>query len=97
MGDIDLDGERWRQLHPERRPVSLVAVSGESLYAFMLGVGLIRAEEGTRRWEEVSRDWGERYLIHLAVDSGDSDRLVAADDQGRLLLSTNGGQDWSPL
>ncbi|MCH4562558.1 MULTISPECIES: WD40/YVTN/BNR-like repeat-containing protein [Halomonas] len=90
-------GQRWRQLHPERRPVSLVAADGEALYAFMLGVGLIRAEEATRQWEEVSRDWGERYLIHLAVDPEDPARLVAADDQGRLLLSTNGGQDWSTL
>ncbi len=90
-------GKRWRQLHPERRPVSLVVVSGEQLYAFMIGIGLIRSEEGSRRWEEVSRDWDERYLMHLAVDPGDPDRLVAADDQGRLLHSSNGGQDWSPL
>lgn len=90
-------GERWRQLHPERRPVSLVVADGEELYAFMLGVGLIRADEATRQWEVVNGDWGERYLTHLAVAPDDPARLVAADDQGRLLLSTNGGQDWSPL
>jgi photosystem II stability/assembly factor-like uncharacterized protein len=90
-------GQRWRQVHPERRPVSLVVVSGGELYAFMLGIGLIRAEEASRDWEVVKGDWGERYLMHLAVDPNEPHRLVAADDQGRLLLSENGGRDWSTL
>ncbi|MFY0989974.1 WD40/YVTN/BNR-like repeat-containing protein [Halomonas sp. C05BenzN] len=90
-------GERWRQLHPERRPVSLVVVRDEALYAFMLGVGLIRAEESTRQWEVINGDWGDHYLTHLAVDPHDPEHLVAADDQGRLLRSTDGGKEWALL
>jgi photosystem II stability/assembly factor-like uncharacterized protein len=90
-------GQRWRQVYPERRPVSLVVVSGGELYAFVLGIGLIRGEEASRDWEVVKGDWGERYLIHLAVDPNEPRRLIASDDEGRLLLSQNGGHDWATL
>nr|WP_163501351.1 exo-alpha-sialidase [Halomonas socia] len=90
-------GLRWRPIHPERRPASLVAAHDGRLYAFMLGAGLITAEEASREWDVVERDWGERYLLHLAVDPNDPERLVASDDEGRLLLSDNGGRDWSTL
>ncbi|MGR2739112.1 WD40/YVTN/BNR-like repeat-containing protein [Billgrantia sp. Q4P2] len=90
-------GLRWRSAHPQRDPVSVVVSSGGELYAFMLGVGLLRAEEATREWTLVSENWGENYLIHLAVDPSDPGRLVAADDQGHLWLSENAGQHWSAL
>ncbi|MCG6657451.1 exo-alpha-sialidase [Halomonas campisalis] len=90
-------GQRWRQVHPERRPVSLVVISGGKLHAFMLGVGLLRAEEVNRAWEVVHRGWEDRYLTHLAVDPSDPAHLVAADDQGRLLRSTDGGKQWASL
>jgi len=90
-------GERWRQIHAERRPVSLVVASQGTLYAFMLDVGLLRAEEASRDWEMVKRGWGERYLMHLAVDPDNPQRLVAADDLNQLLISENGGRDWSRL
>jgi hypothetical protein len=40
---------------------------------------------------------GERYLMHLAVDPDNPQRLVAADDRNQLLISENGGRDWSRL
>ncbi|QTF92859.1 hypothetical protein [Halomonas sp. BM-2019] len=90
-------GQRWRPVHPERRPVSLVVAQDGRLHAFMLGVGLMTAEEASRDWEVVKRGWDERYLLHLAVDPTNPERLVASDDEGRLLLSDNGGRDWSTL
>ncbi|WP_445157017.1 WD40/YVTN/BNR-like repeat-containing protein [Halomonas sp. E14] len=90
-------GQRWRPIHPERRPVSLVVAHDGRLYAFMLDSGLLMAEEANREWEVVKRGWGERYLLHLAVDPSNPERLVAADDEGRLLQSDNGGRDWVRL
>lgn len=90
-------GERWRQIYEERRPASLVVSSQGALYAFVLDVGLLRADEASRDWEVVKPGWGERYLMHLAVDPNDPQRLVAADDLNQLLISVNGGRDWSVL
>jgi photosystem II stability/assembly factor-like uncharacterized protein len=90
-------GLRWRLAHPRRNPVSLIVSSNGELYAFMVGVGLLRADEASREWELASGDWGENYLMHLAVDPSDSDRLVAADDQGLLWLSDDAGQNWSAM
>lgn len=90
-------GQRWWQVHPKRTPVSLVMVHEGQLYAFMLGVGLMTASEATRDWEVVKSDWGERYLTHLAIDPTDSQHLVAANDQGQLIRSIDGGQLWENL
>ena len=55
-------------VYPERRPASLVVANQGTLYAFMLDVGMLRAEEASLDWEVVRRGWGERYLMHLAAD-----------------------------
>lgn len=62
------------------------AGSGERLDPFMRDSGLIRVEEGSRDWKVIGRDWGECYLIHLAVDPADPERLEVAD-------AGNGGRD----
>ncbi|PAU77987.1 hypothetical protein [Halomonas salipaludis] len=63
----------------------------------MVGGGLLGVEEANREWDVVKRGWGERYLLHLAVDPNAPQRLVVADEQGQLLISGNGGRDWSRL
>lgn len=89
-------GERWRLIHPQRRPVSVVETSpGGNLYAFMLGAGLIQSEEGVYDWTVLNNDWGDGYLLHLAVDPNNEERLVAIDQQSRILLSEDGGRNWS--
>lgn len=62
----------WEFAHELRRPVSLVETTGDgAVFAFMLGSELIRAEEPPLNWQPVSNGFGNRYLLHLAVDPGD--------------------------
>lgn len=91
-------GQRWRQAHPERRPTSVVMTTAEEdLYAFMPGLGLLKASEASRDWEVLSDGWGENYLLHLAIDAGNEDRLAAIDQRGKVLLSEDGGKEWKEL
>ncbi|MFC3285004.1 WD40/YVTN/BNR-like repeat-containing protein [Litchfieldella rifensis] len=91
-------GKRWRQAHPERRPTSVVtATAGGDLYAFMPGLGLLRTTEETHDWQVLSDDWGEDYLLHLAIDPNNGERLVGVDQRSRVLMSENGGRDWKAL
>ncbi len=91
-------GRAWKPAHLLRRPVSMIEVTTDgSVYAFMLGSGLLRAEEPSLNWQTLSNDFGDRYLLHFAVDSGDPARLYASTHQNELLVSNDGGRTWQQL
>jgi hypothetical protein len=62
---------------------------------------IVRAIEPDLKWGTIGGDFGERYLLHLAVVPG-GERLYAVamepqTDEQALLISTDGGKSWSPL
>ena len=80
----------------EGSPVSLVEVTPDgTLYAFVLGQGLLRSGEGELDLASVGADWGDRILLHLAVDPANKDRTFVASHQGNILASKDGGATWS--
>lgn len=88
-------GGTW-QAAVEGSPVSLVEVTPEgTLYAFVLGQGLMRSDEEELDLAPVGAEWGDRILLHLAVDPADKDRIFVASHQGDVLASTDGGATWS--
>ncbi len=91
-------GKSWEPAFMLQRPASLVETDADgTLYAFVVGTGLVKAEEPGLSWETVNADWGERVLLHLAVDPGNPERLFAVTDEGGILASTDGGQSWAAL
>lgn len=96
---VSEDGGRgWRAAHVQRRPASMVTVTTEgALYAFVLGSGLLRAEEPSLNWRTISNDFEDRYLLQLAVDPENASRMVASTHQNELLASDDGGQTWHML
>ncbi len=88
-------GLTWKTVL-EGAPVSMVELSPDGrIYAFMLGRGLLSAEENARDFETVSRDWGDRFLLHLAADPSDPARLFGATQEGAILASVDGGKSWN--
>jgi hypothetical protein len=62
-------GQTWQPDPFLRQPVSVIETTADgAVYAFMLGTGLIRAEEPSLDWQTLSNGFGDRYLLHLAVD-----------------------------
>lgn len=96
---VSEDGGRgWRAAHALRRPVSMITVTTEgAIYAFVLGSGLLRAEEPSLNWRTISNDFKDRYLLQLAVDPENASRMVASTHQNELLASDDGGQTWHML
>lgn len=79
----------------EGSPVSLVEVTPDgTLYAFVLGQGLMGSGEGELDLAPVGADWGDRVLLHLAVDPADKERIFVASHQGEILASEDGGTTW---
>ncbi len=88
-------GRNWQTAHPLRRPVSMIEVGADkSVYAFMVGGGLLRTEETSLNWQTLSRDFGDHYLLHLAVSPQDTSRMYASTHRNELLSSSDGGRTW---
>ncbi len=91
-------GDTWRAADLWRRPATLVqATPGGRLYAFVYGVGLLVARESVLKWKTLADGFGNRYLLHLAVDPGDPERLYAVADTGAVMVSKDGGRSWIGL
>ncbi|MGV8838841.1 MAG: exo-alpha-sialidase [Bauldia sp.] len=87
-------GASWTPL-VEGAPVSVVELgpNGE-LYAFALGQGLLVAANENAPLEAIPTDLGPLYLIHLALDPTNIQRIFAADQAGEILVTDNRGQTW---
>lgn len=90
-------GETWNSL-TEGAPVTLVETTREgTLYAYVIGRGLLKASEPPLKFDTVSDELEGTYLLHLAVDRADGQRLFGATGDGQVITSTDGGRSWAPL
>lgn len=90
-------GKSWTPLI-EGAPVSLVELAPDgTLYAFVLGRGLVKSSEPPAGFETVSNAFGDGYLLHLAGDPANPGRLFAATAEGQVVASTDRGRTWAPL
>jgi len=80
----------------EGAPVAMAEVMPDGeLYAFVLGQGLVRSNEDPIEFQTVSSDWGEQYVLHLAADPTNPDRMFAATQDANLLASSDRGATWT--
>jgi hypothetical protein len=88
-------GANWVQAHPAAAPVSFVDISVDgNVLAFVLGVGLVQADEATLDWAVLSNAFGDGYLLHIARDPNDPLRQFAVTGQAEMLASQDGGATW---
>ncbi|MFT7555357.1 MAG: photosystem II stability/assembly factor-like uncharacterized protein [Planctomycetota bacterium] len=89
-------GISWQPAHLKRSPASMVQAAGDgSVYAFVGGLGLIRSPDDSMRWALLNNDFGDAYLLHLAVDNNYPDILYAISNKSEVLSSRDGGLSWS--
>lgn len=96
---ITRDGARsWTPAYPQSRPASVVFTTRTGdVYAFILGLGLVHATEPGLEWQTLGNGFGDAYVLHLAVDPTDKERLYAVTSQGTILASRDGGRTWAVL
>lgn len=88
-------GKAWRRIL-EGAPVSLVEVTSDgTLFAFVIGRGLVRAAEDDLTFTTVSEAPRTPPLVHLTVDPKNPDRLFAAAGRGQVLKSVDQGHTWT--
>lgn len=91
-------GESWQPAHFNTSPATMVqTTAGGDVYAFVAGAGLLRSTDKSHRWEPVNNGFGDGYLLHLAVDESNPQRLFAVTNHSELLESVDGGNTWQAL
>ena len=91
-------GNTWRPAHFRISVATMVQTGHKGeVYAFIIGLGLVRTQEPDLRWEIVSKSFGDRYLLHLAADPGDPRRLYVVTNVKQVLTSKDGGITWAEL
>lgn len=84
-------------------PAATVHVARDgTVYAFVIGMGLVRASEKSFAWRVVGKGFGADYVLHLAADPRDPQRLYAVTYNARtrtqsVMASQDGGERWTKL
>ncbi len=96
-------GKSWAPAYTSENPVPLVQVTPQgTVFAFVVGTGLIRATDPELAWQVIGSQLGDRFIVHLAVDPTAERRLyaitIARDTkQSELLTSGDAGVTWTAL
>ena len=94
-------GKTWKA--ETDKPATMVHVTRDgTIYAFMIGVGLVRATEKNPAWRGIGKSFGDEYLLHFAVDPRDPQHLYAVTYNSRtraqsVIASRDGGERWTEL
>jgi photosystem II stability/assembly factor-like uncharacterized protein len=88
-------GATWRAGAFAGEVVSMTETANGTIYAYVLGRGLVKADEKTLdQWTVLSNEFGEAVPLHLAVDQKDNQHLALTTHKSELLESGDGGATW---
>ena len=91
-------GGNWEPAHTSSAPSSTVrTVAAGHVYAYIVGIGLVQASEGSLNWRVLGDHWGDDFMLHLAIDPQDANRMFTVNSEGSILRSSDGGASWAPL
>lgn len=89
-------GNTWQSAYMLRQPVTMVHVTDKhEVFAFVTGVGLIRGTEPELRWQTLNGELRQQFMLHLAVDPSNGNKLYAVMTEGQILKSSDGGRGWA--
>ena len=92
-------GKTWQPLEFEGKVVSAIKTGPKgALFAFVLGQGLMKAEEDKpKEWTVLSNDFGNAIPLHIAIDPVDDKHLAMTTQNNDVLESHDGGAIWAPF
>jgi hypothetical protein len=96
-------GRSWKPAHIVQRTATMIHVGADaSVYAYQIGTGFIRTSEPGLNWRVLNNNFGQAYMLHLAVDPANAKLLYAitSNQQTRsqeIITSRDGGKTWKVL
>lgn len=90
------DGKSWQEGPFGLDIVSMLKVEpGGTIFAFVVGQGLMQASEiDLAKWTVLDNGFGERALLHFAVDPSNPNRMYGVTQDSEVVASTDGGRSW---
>ena len=92
-------GATWQLLDFDGKMVSAVKTGPNgNLLAFVLGQGLMKAQEDKpREWTVLSNDFGDAIPLHIAINPADGNHFALTTQNNDVLESRDGGSTWAPF
>ena len=91
-------GKTWQPVVGDfGRPASMVKAAGNTIYAFVVGMGLVKRQVDDPTWTPLANNFGDEVLLHLAVGPENPLDLVVATQNSLILSSVDGGTTWVPF
>ena len=88
-------GKTWKPIL-QGMPVTFVEVTpAGTLYAFVIGGGLMKSAEPAESLTPVNVGFGQSYLTHFASDPANPARLFAVTNEGKVLAGKDEGKTWA--
>ncbi len=88
-------GLGWNLSYPFRLPATMISATTENtLYAFVVGKGLLRMRGTESMWTPVNNKFGAQVLTQLSVTADEPSRLVGLNQYGKIIASSDGGVNW---
>jgi len=92
------NGMTWADSGKFNLPATMVAENADgSLYAFVVGKGLLRFDDKNNRWNTVNNQFGSQVVTQLLAGSKSTSQLIALNQFGKLVVSENSGKDWQRI
>ncbi len=87
-------GASWRPLTMQQLPASLVHATTDRLYAFVVGQGLLVADEAQPRFSPLANSFGGHIPLQLAIHPENEQRMYLLDNASSIWISEDGGAHW---
>ena len=91
-------GLSWTLSSDGQLPATMVSepVKG-TLYAFIVGKGLLRLDDSSNQWQLVNNQFGSQVLVELSAKPGNPTKLVAVNQFGKMVVSEDSGANWHSI
>lgn len=91
-------GKSWNDPYGFNLSVTMVhTLADGTVYAFVVGRGLLRGQETKTEWIAVNNKLGAQVLTQLIVAPNNKGRFYALNHFGKILLSQDSGKSWRRL
>ena len=92
----DDDGKAWQEASFGLDIVSMVKTEPDgTIFAFVVGQGLLQGNEADlATWTVLNNGFGDRALVHFAVDPSNPNRMYGVTQNSEVVTSTDDGHSW---
>ncbi len=91
-------GLTWTLSGDGQLPATMVSepIKG-TLYAFVVGKGLLRLDNSNNQWQPVNNQFGSQVLVELTAKPGKPDTFIGVNQFGKMMMSEDSGTNWHSI